>query len=368
MLPTRYSHENSGSLDKTRSRLRTVDRSKSDFVGISIFLTVTLFYAMTLAGTYIASPLIVKAGFAALNGLGIGLMFIAGHDACHGSLTASKKINAVIGRICLLPSLHPYTAWAHSHNGLHHSWTNLKGRDPVYAPLTAEEYSQLSSRMRFLERVERSVLGVGLLYMHKVWWCQEVAPSSTERAVLRRKGPYARDLGLVVIYLAVHLTLVWLLLIAASEGLGRFFEAALWGIVVPFLIWNWLMGFLTYQHHTHPEIPWFDRIEEWSRVRNQEMCTAHVRFPEIIDWCLLRIMNHTAHHVDPAIPLYRLRSSQLGILSSARTIRWTLRGCLAMFGKCKLYDFEKHEWLNFAGKSTGLATIGATEPRSTPEA
>src|SRR5579862_7658059 len=133
MSPTLNSPETvNHSTSEPRDLLRGADRSRSDLLAWLIFTGVSSCYVVTLAGIYLAPYVAARAGLAVLNGLAIGMMFIVGHDACHGALTASKTLNGILGRLCLLPSLHPYTAWVYSHNGLHHSWTNLKGRDPVY--------------------------------------------------------------------------------------------------------------------------------------------------------------------------------------------------------------------------------------------
>lgn len=318
-------------------------------------VAVTSFYGLTLAADYLVTEMAERAALAALNGFAIGLMFIAGHDACHGSLTRSRRVNAMLGRVLLLPSLHPYTAWVYSHNGLHHSWTNLKGRDPAYAPLSLDEYRHLSIPRQLLERLERSVLGVGLLYLRTIWWRHEVAPQTTERCLLPAKGPYSADRVLVIMYATVEI------LGAALNAMGgapllTFARDLFWAVLVPFLVWNWIMGFVTFQHHTHPEIPWFNTTEEWVAARTQVLATTHVQFPEWLDWLLLRIMNHTAHHLDPSIPLYQLRDCQEALADSARSFRWSIKACLAVFAACKLYDFRRHRWLDFSGRPLSTTT------------
>ena len=38
-------------------------------------------------------------------------------------------------------------------------------------------------------------------------------------------------------------------------------------VVVPFLLWNGIMGFVVYLHHTSPKIAWFQNRQEWQRHR-----------------------------------------------------------------------------------------------------
>jgi omega-6 fatty acid desaturase (delta-12 desaturase) len=69
-------------------------------------------------------------------GFVIGRLFIIGHDACHQSLTPHRTLNKWLGRIAFLPSITPYSLWDVGHNVVHHGYTNLKGTDFVWAPLT----------------------------------------------------------------------------------------------------------------------------------------------------------------------------------------------------------------------------------------
>ncbi len=349
------------SLKRLRAPLGTTCRTRSTLCGVGVFIATLGLYAMTLAATYLVAAIGWKFSFACANGFAIALLFIVGHDACHDALTSSSGLNAVIARIAMLPSLHPYTAWAYSHNGLHHSWTNLKGHDPVYAPLTLDEYQQLSPLRKLIERVERSLVGVGLLYFHTIWWHLEIMPDEQLRRTMRRRGYFNFDRALVMGWLVAHIAVViWVTCRVVHGSPWDGLSALTFGIAVPFAAWNWLMGFFTYQHHTHPEIPWFDRHEEWSFVRGQLYGTAHVVFPSWLGSLLLNIMEHTAHHVDPLIPLYRLRTSQAMLAECARRHLWTLRGCLSVFSSCKLYDFQQHQWLDFHGmgtSATGLALL-----------
>ena len=81
------------------------------------------------------------------------------------------------------------------------------------------------------------------------------------------------------------------------------------------------------------------------------------------------IMQHTAHHVDSKIPLYRLTGSQ-SCLESAYpqdivVEKWTLATLGKTLARCKLYDYENHRWLNFCGKPTSEPNP-ALRPRAKP--
>lgn len=132
-------------------------------------------------------------------------------------------------------------------------------------------------------------------------------------------------------------------------------------LAVPFLAFSWLMGFATFQHHTHPRVVWYANEPEWSFFRSQVEGTVHIVFPRWIERLLHNIMEHTAHHVDTRVPLYRLENAQRAVEASfgeerVITERFTFVGMSRTFAACQLYDFDRHQWLTFDGTPT-------TEPR-----
>ncbi len=92
------------------------------FAASSALVLLATSVALKLVGTLLVTAAIVR-------------LFLIGHDACHGSYFASKRLNAVFGRIAFLPSLTAFSLWEVGHNTAHHGFNNLKGRDQVWAPL-----------------------------------------------------------------------------------------------------------------------------------------------------------------------------------------------------------------------------------------
>lgn len=68
------------------------------------------------------------------------------------------------------------------------------------------------------------------------------------------------------------------------------------------------------------------------------------------------VMEHTAHHADPAVPLYSLSNAQKSLEHSYRRdivrVVWTPRGFLKTLNTCKLYDYTNHCWTDYEGKPT----------------
>lgn len=283
-------------------------------------------------------------------GFVIGRLFIIGHDACHQSLTPHRRLNKWLGRIAFLPSLTPYSLWDMGHNAVHHGFTNLKGVDFVWAPLTQDEYSALSPSRRFMERVYRSGWAPGLYYMVEIWWNRMVARDKTTNA---ERPVFSRDCALIG-----AAALVW------AAGLGAAALATdqsvlvllVTAFVVPLLFWFAMIGFVVYVHHTHVKVSWHDDRAAWQRAQPFVSTTVHLTFPMQIGAFMHHIMEHTAHHVDMSIPLYKLKAAQARIeeLLPSRIVvqRFSWRWYFTTARSCKLYDFTRKCWTDFQGRAT----------------
>jgi omega-6 fatty acid desaturase (delta-12 desaturase) len=329
--------------------------------GLYYFAICVLAYVLSFAAlAWFASPWL-RIPLVLLNGLAIAILFVVGHDACHGALTPSAGANYVIGQLSFLPSLHPFTGWSVSHNTLHHAWTNLREHDPGYPPYSVEEFSRLSRWRQLEARGHRTLFGVTLMYLSTVWWRYMIAPSKEKRVMLDKAGNFGRER----IWVAAYFALVVAIAVAAgvmkgSSPLRASVEEVAWIVMGPFLVFSWLIAWATFLHHTHPRVRWFDSQAEWKEAQVQLTAVVHVVFPRWVDLTLHEIMQHTAHHVDPNVPLYRLANAQDAL---ERTVgdqmvvtRFTVRDVRAGLRICRLYDYKTHTWLDWDG--TPLQKIG----------
>ena len=124
--------------------------AKTTFNAVALLILDYSLWAAFMAGAVFCETATAQLLCSVAAGFCIGRLFIIGHDACHQSLTPHRNLNKWLGRIAFLASLTPFSLWDIGHNVVHHGYTNLKGFDFVWAPLTKEEYSQLGffSRMR----------------------------------------------------------------------------------------------------------------------------------------------------------------------------------------------------------------------------
>lgn len=359
--------ENSESvaLRDVRRRLGEATRKRSVAKGVAIFLVVATLYATSWSAIFLAPWWLLKLGLAYVNGMTIGMLFLIGHDACHQGLTPVGWLNRLLGRLAFLPSLHPYAGWEFSHNAMHHGWPNLKGRDPGYAPFSPDEWAALPTWRRMLERIYRSSGGLWLFYLVENWLKCELFPprSDRERMVGRRMFPI--DQVIVLAYATFVIGLSAFLGVVgrangASAWLAGLGHVAL-GWVLPFIVWNGVIAFITFQQHTHPRIRWFDDEAEWSFYETQVRGTVHIEFPWILRILLHNINEHTAHHINPRVPLYELKSAQDDVRRTLGddviVLHWSPGMTADTLRCCKLYDYRGHRWLDFSGRPT--AVLGA---------
>lgn len=352
-------------------------RHRTDLRGGVIYALSASLYVLTFLGTFLLPEWWQQLGALLIQPWIIGALFVIGHDACHGSLVRTGWLNRVLGRACFLPAWHPYTSWAHAHNTLHHGWTNLKGREPAFPPFTKEEFDRLPGWRRLLERIYRTPLGIGPYYTIDFYFKCLIFPRGAQRPPSRLA--FHLDRLLVLGFLIVQLLAGWWLASLRPDNLVPPVVHAGLGVAIPWLLWIWFMGFVSFIQHTHPRMAWYDREDEWSFYHVQLKSTAHVVFPWPVGMILHNIMEHTAHHLDPSIPLYELPRSQKQLEEScpehAVVIRWTLWDYFRTCAACKLYDFRRHCWTDFAGvptTPTGLPGLpryesnGAAEPTPQP--
>lgn len=342
---------------------------RSFVIGFACFSAALVLYLISLVFTVHRSGFVVVPAIV-LNGVSIGVLFIIGHDCCHGCYTPGRMTDAVLGRICFLPSLTPFTAWWYGHNCLHHGYTNLRGYDYAWQPLSVSEYRSAPVHRRFLERFYRTIPGLALNWILEIWGRHMILPRRTDWKHILKRQPRAHwDHVFVLGFLGV-------LVACATWRSAEVFECGiqtalpvglLLAFIGPFTVWSVLVGVLIFVQHTNPKTIWFKSREEWNFFRGQIRSTAHVELPWPINRLFLNVMEHNAHHVDPAIPLYRLIQQQKHLEDEHRAVMpvdsLSLGLLRRIFRTCQLYDYERHQWVSFDGEPT-TNTLLPSEVRS----
>jgi omega-6 fatty acid desaturase (delta-12 desaturase) len=325
-------------------------------LALLIFITEYFIYFCAIAGTIFIENMLIRVLCSILAGMAIASLYVIAHDCAHNSYTDSKRLNRIIGRLCYFPSLHNFSLWVIVHNRLHHGSPNVQGINS-WSPFSKNEFDALPEWRKLVERFYRSVYGMCFYYMIERWWKYKFIPFAKYTGE-RRPGQVI-DFLLVAVYLVAFTGL----LVYAGMKLSHTSPAGLivLGFILPFLIWNFMGGVTIYQHHTHESLPWFRSNEERKRWGGQEDVTMHVRYPRWYNLLSLNIMQHTAHHINPGIPLYNLAMAQdkLSRILGKQTgsVEFSPLGLLKTIASCKLYDYEHHHWLDFDGNPTTVSPV-----------
>lgn len=316
------------------------------------FLLPMAIWIVAMSGAVAVDSILAAAALSTTAGVAGSQLFVLGHDACHGSYTCSRVLNAVIGRLAFIPSAHNFSLWAYYHNGLHHNFTNLRGYDFVWTPLSPDDFSRLSLPRRFLEYLYRHPTGAGfgLYYALELWRSRLVWPAKTlPKGVVKSAHV---DIGIVIIiWLAVGATTAYLYNLdglRAATGMMLFAGISL-------TITSWAIGFVVFFNHTHPRLKWYESATEWRQEFAQAGGSCHVTFSGIW-WYVLPnvVMNHTLHHLDTRIPVRSLAAAEHYVASNSgvRLVswRWTPMRHYAIMKRCGLYDYARGRWISIGWK------------------
>jgi len=209
-----------------------------------------------------------------------------------------------------------------------------------------------------MERLYRSWMGMLPLYIFTIWWPLEMNPSPAHRTHIDKRGTFGFDRGIMLAFPVLQVCAAVAILTWRGDA-SPLAEASVVAavVVLPFLAFNWLIGFATFQHHTHPRVIWYGSDAEWTFFHAQVQGTVHVEFPRWLELLLNNIMEHTAHHVDTRVPLYNLTGAQDALEQAygeenVITEKFSFSGMSRVFRTCQLYDYASHRWLTFDGVPT----------------
>lgn len=326
-----------------------------------IFAVSFALYGAAAIGAVLAKAIGWKIALGILAGTFIANLAIIGHDAVHRSFTRVRRLNRLIGTWAFLPALHPYGRWEHHHNRVHHCYTAQLGVDNAYPPMTPEQYREASAPRRLYYRFMRSLIGQPFFYMVDIWAIDMFVPFLKDRH--RLKASDWRDILFIYVWLAVSAIGFAVLSLRLNGGS---FGAALWngaiyGVLIPFLVWNVFISFVTIVQHTGPKVRWVVPTGRFSTHEERLGGTVHMVFPEVLDWFFHRVMQHVVHHVNPIIPLYRLKHEEKKLFAGepAPIVEtWTPLYHWRMARDCKLYDPKTKRWCRFTA-ARGRSADGA---------
>ncbi|KDQ60225.1 hypothetical protein JAAARDRAFT_191632 [Jaapia argillacea MUCL 33604] len=242
-------------------------------------------------------------------------MFCLGHDAGHGTLFKSKRVNNTIGFLLHTFLLIPYFAWRSTHHAHHKAVASIE-RDENYVPhlreyynLPEEKKARAADYAEIFEETPIWTLVRVLIMQGFGWWLylttnamgSRMYPPGTNH--FQPSSPLFKDKERPYIMLSnVGLVFMTTMLTIFTRRFG--FAAFLAYYFIPYISADLLEVMFTYLHHSDPTIPHY-RKEEWSFLRG---AAATVDRP-LLGWMgrffLHNISHdHVAHHFFVGAPFY----------------------------------------------------------------
>ncbi len=272
-----------------------------------------LAYALTVTSMYIALQFSVWLTLAmSMPAAGLAVrLFIVQHDCGHGSYFHSSQTNEIVGWLCSIVTLTPYSNWRRQHAGHHAVWNNLDqrhgGADIYSACLTLQEYLGLSPRRRWFYRVTRHPAMAQLILPPFVFLLLFRVPFDTPRTWRKeRRAVLLTNLALSITFSGLAVLLGWKQVLLVQLPVVVF--ASIAGV--------WLFSV----QHRFEDSEWL-RQEQWTALRASLNGSSYLQLPRVLQWLTGNIGFHHVHHLMPRVPNYRLQACHEALLALGGNVR-----------------------------------------------
>ena len=268
-------------------------------------------------------------------------VFIVQHDCGHGSFFASKRANALVGRMCSLITMTPFANWSRQH-GLHHTaWNSLDrtgGSDIYSACLTVDEYLALSRWQRLLYRLPRHPLIANIVLPPLVFVLLYRVPFDTPRAWVRERwSVHLTNAALLCLFGTLVLLLGWQEVLLVHLPI----------MVVASILGVWLFSL----QHRFETAHWTVR-GEWSFVDAALRGSSWFNLPRPLHWLTGNIGFHHVHHLNPRVPNYWLQEAHHAVQTQRPVTPLSLGGGLAA-SFLTLWDARRGRLVRFRDACAG---------------
>jgi acyl-lipid omega-6 desaturase (Delta-12 desaturase) len=321
--------------------------------GLALFALDLALYAAAIAGVLFLPALSAKIASSVFAGMALARIFSLAHNAAHENIVNGRRLNRFMAIVLFTPILYNYRLWVYEHHALHHPFPNDTKSD-AYKPYSKQEFDALPAWRQALERFYRApnVVGWGLYYLVERHFSTKIYVPAYIPLSLRSAAWW--NTALVGVYVAALLALLF----AAPRYAVNLtsISALLLGFVLPFLVFEIHDGFALYVQHTDSRIPWFKGDVDRDAEGRTEFLSVHLVVPRLMGWFYHDTFAHPVHHLHPKIPCYHAYKAQTLLdarLGPAAVVsKFGLRWFLDTTRRCKLYDWDTHQWLAFNGAAT----------------
>lgn len=255
-----------------------------------VILSTLSAYFVSVAAAIFLPYLILQAAAAVLAGLFFMRMFVIYHDHQHHAILPKSKAASALMRLWGIFAITPSSIWKHSHN--HHHNHNSKIRSAhigSYPVMTTERFQNSSRTERFKYLAIRHPLTILFGYFTVFILGMCIVP-----ALENIKAHRDSLIALIVhgiLYACVILTLGW--------------NAAFFGLFIPFFVASALGAYLFYAQHNFPDVTYIDK-DGWTYEGAALLSSSFCEMSPVMHYFTGNIGYHHIHHLNAKIPFYRL--------------------------------------------------------------
>jgi acyl-lipid omega-6 desaturase (Delta-12 desaturase) len=267
--------------------------------------------------------------------LGAGVMvrgFIVYHDFMHGAILRGSKLAGAILRVYGLLFLTPPQHWRNTHNFHHANVATIEGSSIGSFPvMTVEQYRRATFWGKAYYKLARHPLTYLFAYITVFFFSNSLEP-------FVRNPRKAWHSGLSILMHAALIAGLWLV--------GGFMTA-FFAFILPYAVAAALGAYLFYAQHNFPGMKVLS-AEEWSIPEASLASSSWMRLNPVLDWMTGSIGYHHVHHLNAAIPFYRLKEAMRAIPELQDPVvtnlaPWSMYRCLRL----KLWDEQASRMLTF---------------------
>ena len=274
----------------------------------------------------------LRLAFALVEGLTIVRVFCLFHDFQHGAILRQSKVAEVFFWLFGVSILSPASVWRETHNYHHAHTAKIVGSHiGSYPVVTAAMWKDLSPVQKFGYRAIRSPLNM-LLAVFTVFTI-----GMAVRPALRAPAKHWSGLVSFLLTYGAGAALIW-------TGHG---DAWVFGWLIPMWLATMSGAYLFYAQHNFPEGHIASR-QDWSFVKAATESSSYLVMGPVMNWFTANIGFHHVHHLNAAIPFYRLPEAMASIPELQHPGKTSLApkdvaACFAL----KVWDPEKNHMTDY---------------------
>jgi omega-6 fatty acid desaturase (delta-12 desaturase) len=269
------------------------DRKRSWFHVAETFTAL----AGVLAASAVAPWWPVRLAASAVAGLTIVRAFILAHDFHHAAILRKSKLAEAIFFVYGLLVLTPPRIWRESHNYHHANTAKIVGAQIGSFPvMTVEMWKRASKSKRLVYAAARHPLTIasGYLTIFLLGMCLG--------SFVKKPKQYWDSALAVVLHLAIVGTVTWFF--------G--FQMTLFTVILPLVVACAMGSYLFYAQHNFPDMDIQPR-QTWSFQKAALESSSYMKTGAVMGWFTGHIGLHHIHHLNAAIPFYRLHEAMAAI-------------------------------------------------------